>query len=145
MSENNQDGPLGAARQHRVKLRQAMSDVEGAAAGASGDPTWRADLTAALTELLSAFDGHVEEVDASDGLLAELVQLAPRLQGRVTKLDAEHPELRTMITSALGVVASGEISAVRSQTMSVLGALATHRQSGADLVYDVYNVDIGGE
>jgi hypothetical protein len=27
----------------------------------------------------------------------------------------------------------------------VLGALALHRQSGADLVYDAYNVDIGGE
>jgi hypothetical protein len=145
MSDENENGPLGAAREHRVKLRQAMVDVEQAAAGAAGDPTWRADLTAALTELLSAFDGHVEEVDAPDGLLKELVQLAPRLQARVAKLDGEHPELRTMIESAIGVVEAGDVADVRSETMAALGALAAHRTAGADLVYDAYNVDIGGE
>ena len=145
MNEMNEQGPLGAARRHRVKLMQAMADVEGAAAGAAGDPTWRADLAAALSELLSAFDGHVEEVDAPDGLLVDLVGMAPRLQMRVKRLSDEHPELRTMIESALAVVDAGDISDVRAETMVVLGALAAHRQSGADLVYDAYNVDIGGE
>jgi hypothetical protein len=145
MSENNEDGPLGAARHHRVKLRQAMADVEQAAAGAAGDPTWRSDLAAALTELLDAFDGHVEEVDAPDGLLAEVVGMTPRLQTRVKRLGDEHPGLRTMIESALGVVEGGDVADVRSETMAALGALAAHRQSGADLVYDAYNVDIGGE
>jgi hypothetical protein len=145
MSENDADGPLGAARHHRVKLRQAMAEVEGAAAGAAGNPTWHSDLVVALAELLSAFDGHVEEVDASDGLLAELVGMAPRLQKRVTRLGDEHPELRTKIEAAIVIVDEGEVAEVRSRTMSVLGSLAAHRQSGADLVYDAYNVDIGGE
>jgi hypothetical protein len=145
MNETNEQGPLGAARHHRVKLMQAMADVERGAAGAAGDPTWRADLAAALSELLSAFDGHVREVDAPDGLLSDLVGMAPRLQTRVKRLSDEHPELRTMIESALAVVDSGDISDVRAETMAVLGALALHRQSGADLVYDAYNVDIGGE
>lgn len=145
MSDTNEESPLGAARHHRVKLRQAMAEVEGAAAGAAGDPTWRADLAASLTDLLSAFDGHVEEVDAPDGLLVELVGMAPRLQTRVARLGDEHPELRTMIESARAVVDSGDVADVRAETMAVLGALASHRQSGADLVYDAYNVDIGGE
>ncbi len=145
MSENHEDGPLGAARHHRIKLHHAMVDVERAAAGAAGDPTWRADLGAALTELLEAFDGHVEEVDAPDGILADVVGMAPRLQNQVKRLGDEHAELRPMIESALGVVEGGDVADVRAETMAALGALAAHRQSGADLVYDAYNVDIGGE
>lgn len=142
---NGSGGPLGAARQRRLELKQAMSEVEIAAAGAAGDPTWRADLQAAFDELLIAYDGHVDEVEGPDGLLEELVQKAPRLSNHVARLGGEHPDLRVQIESTAAKIGSAEVSDVRREVLDVLVALAKHRQNGADLVYDAYNVDIGGE
>lgn len=34
--------------------------------------------------------------------------------------------------------------ALRSEVLDLLVAVARHRQRGADLVYEVHNVDIGG-
>jgi hypothetical protein len=35
------------------------------------------------------------------------------------------------------------VSSVRRQVTTLLGRLTLHRQAGADLVFDAYNVDIG--
>jgi hypothetical protein len=144
MSESGERA-LGGARHQRMRLKQALSEVEIAAAGASADPTWRDDLGAALSDLLDAFDAHVDEVEGGDGLLADVVTRAPRLAKRVDRLGAEHPPLRAQIVAARAKVATGDVDEVRSEILDALVALAKHRQTGADLVYDAYNVDIGGE
>jgi hypothetical protein len=136
---------LGAARLRRVELKQAMSQVEIAAAGAAGDPTWRGDLRVAMDDLLLAFDGHVNEVDGPGGLLAELIETAPRLSNRVSRLGDEHPALRARIALVIEQVGSAEVADVRGEVLDVLVEIARHRQQGADLVYDAYHVDIGGE
>jgi hypothetical protein len=144
MSDAN-EGPLGAARQRRVELKQAMSAAEIAAAGAAGDPTWRDDLRVALTDLRLAWDGHVGEVEGPEGLLPELVAKAPRLSSKVGRLGEEHAELRERIDEALVHLGSADVADVRAELLDVLVAIARHRQAGADLVYEAYNVDIGGE
>jgi hypothetical protein len=144
MSESGERA-LGGARHQRMRLKQALSEVEIAAAGASADPTWRDDLGAALSDLLHAFDAHVDEVEGGDGLLADVVTRAPRLAKRVDRLGAEHPPLRAQIEAVRAKVATGDVDEVRSDILDALVALAKHRQTGADLVYDAYNVDIGGE
>jgi hypothetical protein len=136
---------LGAARLRRVELKQAMSQVEIAAAGAAGDPTWRGDHRVAMDDLLLAFDGHVNEVDGPGGLLAELIETAPRLSNRVSRLGDEHPALRARIALVIEHVGSAEVAEVRGEVLDVLVEIARHRQQGADLVYDAYHVDIGGE
>jgi predicted NBD/HSP70 family sugar kinase len=144
MSEAD-EGPLGAARQRRIELKQAMSATEIAAAAAAGDPTWRGDLRAALDDLRRSWDHHVEEVEGPDGLLPELVGKAPRLAPKVARLDDEHSELRTRIDETIGHLDAGEVADLRAEVLDVLVAIARHRQLGADLVYDAYHVDIGGE
>lgn len=139
------EAALDAARQRRVELKRAVSEVEIAAAGAAADPTWRDDLRVALDGLLEAFDHHVDEVEGHDGLLDEMVLKAPRLSKRADRLRDEHPELRSQIVDVTGIVAASDVDEVRSRALDVLVAIARHRQAGADLVYDAYNVDIGGE
>ena len=136
---------LGAARERRSELKHAMSDLELAAAGAAGDPAWIDALREALAEVRAVFDAHVEEVEAADGLLAELVTEAPRLSNAVKRLNDEHPQLSKQIDACVALLDDADPHQIRGEVLDLLVALARHRHSGADLVYEAYHVDIGGQ
>jgi len=135
---------LDAARERRVELKQAMSALEVAAAGAAGDPSWSDALRSALTDVRESFDAHVEEVEASDGLLAELISDCPRLSPKVQRLRDEHSTLGAQIDACLATLDDPDPPEIRSEVLDLMVALARHRHAGADLVYEAYNVDIGG-
>ena len=136
---------LRAASGRRLELAQAISSVEDAAASASADPTWRSDLVAALDGLAAALSAHVDEVEGPDGLLAELLDRAPRFAGRVAGLRDEHDVLSHQVDDAIAATRGGRgVADVRSAVLVALTGFAQHRQRGADLVYEVYEVDIGG-
>ncbi len=136
---------LEAASRRRIELKEAVSATEVAAALPAGDPNTRDRLLRALDDLSAAWDQHAEAVEGDDGLLAELTQVAPRLVGRVTALEAEHPVVRNRIVEVAHAVKEGiDLAEVRDAALDVLVTIARHRQKGADLVYDGYNVDIGG-
>lgn len=145
MADDNSEALQAAARK-RLALKEAVSRVETAAASASAEPNWRSQLLARLEELDDALDRHVAEVEAADGLLAELTCVAPRLIGRIDEIKAEHPVLCHQAAQTLTVVADelSEADAVRSAVLELLTAVARHRQRGADLVYEGYDVDLGG-
>jgi hypothetical protein len=42
-------------------------------------------------------------------------------------------------------VTTGEVDGIRESATALLGMLSRHRQRGADLVFDAYQTDIGGE
>ncbi len=136
---------LEAARERRIELKQAMSTLELAAAGAAGDPTWLDALRSALADMREAFDAHVEEVEAPDGLLAELTDDCPRLSSRIERLRAEHPTLGDRIDACRARLEEPDPPEIRGEVLDLLVALARHRHAGADLVYEAYNVDIGGQ
>lgn len=151
MSESNvpdsatESEALGAARVRRVELKHAMSDLELAAAGAAGDASWADGLRAALADVSDALAAHVEEVEADGGLLADLVADAPRLTRRVQRLRDEHPELAARIAACRGLLDDPDPHEIRQGVLDLMVALVQHRHAGADLVYEAYNVDIGGQ
>jgi hypothetical protein len=136
---------LRSARARRQALAEAMSRAEQALAVPSGSPTWRDEVAAALAEVRSALDEHVSEVEGEEGLLAELRQMAPRLSSQSTHLEQEHPQLCDAADAAVRTVADAPVAEVRAAVLDLLLAIARHRQRGADLVYEAYNVDIGGQ
>jgi hypothetical protein len=136
---------LDAARERRVELKHAMSGLELAAAGAAGDATWIDGLRAALDEMEEALSAHVEEVEADDGLLSELVTDAPRLASRVQRLRDEHPQLADQVRGCRAMLDDPDPHEIRQGILDLLVALAHHRHFGADLVYEAYHVDIGGQ
>lgn len=151
MSDPNGEGSgpedpaaLEAARDRRVELKQAMSALEVAAAGAAGDPAWVDAMRSALADMGEAFDAHVVEVEAADGLLAELIDDCPRLSPKVERLRNEHPALGEQIARCQARLDEADPQELRNEVLDLLFALVRHRHAGADLVYDAYNVDIGG-
>lgn len=138
-----------AAGARRLELKAALSAVEIVAAGPAGAPGWRSRLTDALIDLAMALDTHVVEVERPGGLLAELTETAPRLVNHIDRLRDEHPALQAQVTAVIARAQADGADAVapdalRSEVLDLLVAVARHRQRGADLVYEVHNVDIGG-
>ena len=145
VTEKNRSSALRAAAEKRKELKQAVSDVETAIASASADPAWRVRLIVRLEELSGALLRHVEEVEAPNGLLDELTSIAPRLVNKIQHVRDEHPILCTRTSVAIGAVKEGAaVDLIRADVLGLLSAIATHRQAGADLVYEGYEVDIGG-
>lgn len=138
---------LSKARSRRTDLRQAMERLENAVAGPSPAPDqWIGAVEDGLVALRDALDAHISEVEAPDGLLADTLSRAPRLAPSVERLRREHRQLITSWDRAALALAEhpADKARVRRRVVSLLGRLAIHRQGGADLVYEAYNVDIGG-
>lgn len=129
----------------RKTLYEAMQGLEAAAARASGQPDWMNKIEESLTALSEALDHHVEEIEAENGLFAEVLDRAPRMRPMVDTLRDDHDELRAACRSALETArANPDIKprVMRRKIMAILGGLSMHRQDGAELLYDTHNVDL---
>ena len=143
--------PIAGAARHRTAMVKAMQRVERVAARASGSSDWYDVLISGLTELETALHGHINEVESPSGLLDEIVDNAPRLQRAAEDTKTHHRTLSDMVAALQEMVASSRdsgtppVSEVRAATVELLTELTRHRQKGADLIYEAYDVDIGGQ
>ncbi|MGH3655316.1 MAG: hemerythrin domain-containing protein [Micromonosporaceae bacterium] len=140
-------GHVGAALRQRVELLDSIHDFERAIAVPSDDPDWRDHAAHWLGQLRRTFAAHVAVTEGDDGLYAELLLTAPRLARPVRVLVREH----AMLTRAMENLAQWladpdlDVGQVRGRARDLLRELSQHRQRGADLVYEAYATDIGGE
>jgi hypothetical protein len=129
----------------RKSLYEVMQSLEAAAARASGQPDWMEKVTESLTALSVALDRHVEEIEAEDGLFAEVLDRAPRMRPMVDTLRDDHADLRAACRSAMETATSNpdiKPRVMRRKIMAILGRLSMHRQDGAELLFDTHNVDL---
>jgi Ala-tRNA(Pro) deacylase len=106
---------------------------------------WRRRLHRELQQLSRAADDHVAETEAPGGLLAEIVEQAPRLWREVERLRSEHVQLVDACARMLGRIEGADTPlSLRRQVNALLGGFERHRYRGADLVYEAFDVDIGG-
>jgi hypothetical protein len=141
------------ARRRRRPLRAAASALELAVAAPGGTgPKWCHRVHTRVKQVSAALEGHVVEVEGPSGLWNDIRVHAPRLIPMMDALKAEHHTLRQMVaqliedlTRITDKASKEEIAAVREKVVLLLGRITRHRQKGADLVYEAYNVDIGGE
>ena len=91
--------------------------------------------------------------EAPGAFLDELVSESPRLATPARRLRREHVDILESIVRSeerLTAPPSDEIAydawadEIRAELTTLLVALARHRQRGADLVYEAYDVDLGG-
>ncbi|MFB9239771.1 hypothetical protein ACFFWC_30300 [Plantactinospora siamensis] len=147
-SPSGPQGPsLRAARAHRLTLLADMQGVERALAVPAGDPRWRQRVAARVGALGRAFGEHMVMTEGHDGLYAELLDHAPRLTRGVHVLIREHAVVLDSITALRARLDHPEttIDQIRCWGGDLLRELSRHRQRGADLVYQAYQIDIGGE
>jgi hypothetical protein len=150
MASQSLPEPVGVARTRRAELLAAITALEGALATPARDPSWSARVQARTDRLATAFDDHIDATEGPDGMYADILRTAPRLQFAVARLAAEHDEARMAVT-ALGKLVddlSGPdrdaIERIRDEGTNLLAMLGRHRQRGADLVFEAYEQDIGG-
>lgn len=143
IAEGNLQWPFADARQgvieRRQELYEAMGKLESVTARPSGLADWRIEVEAALTDLDRRLQAHIE---SANGLFARILVDSPHLAPRIVELEDEHSELRTACRSAVSMAADWSSSRLRRKVNLLLARLAIHRQNGAELVFDAYNVDI---
>jgi hypothetical protein len=140
------------AARRRADLHHALVDVERAISSPAAGrlETWTGDVVKRLTILLDSIDEHIKVTERPEGLYDEILHLAPRLSSQVDRLRGEHPTLRDgtgQLIERLHSTAIGEgwpLEEARDDAQRLLGKIVKHRQQGADLVWEAYNLDIGG-
>lgn len=139
------------------ELLQLMSSFQRAVAVVPHNARWRNDVGERLSGLRQAFAEHVGVTEGPNGLYHELVNQAPRLAPGVHHLVQDHRELLAAMDGLEARVCSGsdqaepgggadpEVDQLRGWARQLIRELYEHRQRGADLVYEAYSTDIGGE
>jgi hypothetical protein len=134
----------GTIWERREMLREAMDRLEMAISGPSGADGWFESVGDRLGAVGDGLAMHFKVTEGPDGLLEEIMTRSPRLSNEVGEVGAEHAALRRALDGAMKQVRRGvDARAVRRKTMTLLARIADHRQRGADLVYEAFNVDLG--
>jgi hypothetical protein len=136
-----------ASRRHQVSLLHDIQAVERALAVPAVDPAWRRRLAVRLGRLHGTFADHVVVTEGPDGLYAELLDHAPRLARAVHVLISDHGAVAAAIAALRRRVDLPEagVDELRGWGSDLLRELSRHSERGADLVYQAYQLDIGGE
>ena len=142
---------LRAVRIRRESLYQALVGLEDALSTPIGDGArWRLRVAMAVDHAANRVEEHVRDTEAPDGLLHQVVTDSPRLVGKVDRLRDDHEYLEKevhQLQTALHEISDADVATrgvpIRNQALEFLGRLATHRQRGADMIYEAYQVDIG--
>jgi hypothetical protein len=140
--------PPHAERGRISPLGQTIRDLAAGALGtSSADRDWHTRLRSLLDPLRAAFAEHRAATEGATGLYADLVNEAPRLVNTVHVLVAEHDGLDTAMARLADSAEARDADpqVLRRHTLDVLVGLTRHRQQDADLVYEAYATDIGGE
>ena len=144
---------LDEAKRRRQTLHDAIVQLEVAISrpAAGRIPDWTAQVTKDMVGVRDAFEQHVFVTERPGGLYEEIKDRAPRLVGTVDRLHQEHPAITASIATLLARLEAGEVDTeawpldkTRDDLQRLIGSVVRHRQRGADLVWEAYNVDIGG-
>ena len=114
-------------------------------------PDWTAHVVKEITAVRDAWDQHVEHTEKPDGLYEEIVTMSPRLSGTIDRLRGGAPRDHRGGRRDAGPARAGRdrglpwpLDDARDDLQRLIGKVIRHRQKGADLVWEAYNVDIGG-
>ncbi|MDQ3826010.1 MAG: hypothetical protein M3325_09860 [Actinomycetota bacterium] len=146
-----EDRRLEELRRRRSEMREAMEALEAALARpvVAAGPAWSERVHVALVELSVDLRDHIDMTEGPDGIHEQIVKAAPRLAHGVTQLSADHSRLREILDQALasagGPTAEDHVERTREYGTALLGRLVRHRQHSSDLIFEAFQVDIGGE
>jgi hypothetical protein len=130
-----------------MELLGGIQRMENAIQTPVGDPAWQPRVTHAVAQLKAAFWEHVQATEGPGGLYAGVVDDAPRLAPYLTGLVVDHKTMWSQLDELegrLGAESHGH-EEVRRHAARLIREVWEHRQRGADLLYEAYETDLGGE
>ncbi|MEU8422867.1 hypothetical protein AB0C15_18515 [Micromonospora sp. NPDC048835] len=113
----------------------------------STQPRWREDVLLRLRPVRQGFAEHVRVTEGPTGLYRELLTQSPRLDHGVRLLTREHAVIVAAILAVQQIAerAGAHPDELRHRAGHLLRRLARHRRRGADLLWEAYQTDLGGE
>ncbi|MFQ5382389.1 MAG: hypothetical protein ACE5EF_12335 [Dehalococcoidia bacterium] len=118
----------------------------------AGHPdAWAKRLEKAVRDVAAAFQHHFEVAEGPDGHLHQIVDMSPSLIPKVTKQRHEHDELLVMVNHLADHIAEmGDLDTLlverfRLEAEVVHDAIHMHLARAADLLFEAYFRDAGGE
>jgi hypothetical protein len=154
MGEDEQEltPTLEETARRRADLHAALVEVEQAISSpaVAREADWAKEVVRHLEELGRTIAEHIEVTERPEGLYDEITHRAPRLSTKIERLREEHPAMRDGTIEAisklqtLGIGDAWPLEDARDDLQRLLGRIVRHRQLGADLVWEAYNLDIGG-
>jgi iron-sulfur cluster repair protein YtfE (RIC family) len=149
------NGSLGVVPQPRSELLDAVAYLEQALTAAHGRRVWTEELRDHLGRLRDEFVAHVRGVEDEAGLYRDILRASPRLAYRVSRLSVEHDTISREIDEVLALAGDvpedvpedrdSWVDRVYQRARTLVRRLSRHRQREADLIYEAYETDIGGE
>jgi hypothetical protein len=139
---------LAAVQERRDHFYEAIIELEKAMATAAGDEpqVWAGTAELAATAMRNVLRHHIQETEAPGSIYDDIVEHSPHLAHAAGKLQTEHAPLREAVDELIEGLASvrndEDVERARLRALDVLRALLLHRQRGAELVFDAYNVDV---
>ncbi|WP_247683286.1 hypothetical protein [Micromonospora sp. D93] len=111
------------------------------------EPSWREDVLLRLRPVRQGFAEHVRVTEGPSGLYRELLTQSPRLDHGVRLLTREHAAIVAAILAVQQIAEWSEAppDELRHRAGHLLRRLARHRRRGADLLWEAYQTDLGGE
>ena len=153
MTDELRSPALQEAAKRRRTLHEALVGLEMAISSPAAGriPDWTRLVAKEVTAVRDAWDQHIDGTEKPGGLYEEIVGTSPRLAGTIDRLRSEHPDItdavRLMVDRIENVQIGGlewPLDDARDDLQRFIGKVIRHRQRGADLVWEAYNVDIGG-
>ncbi|WP_433129788.1 hypothetical protein ACQPWW_05610 [Micromonospora sp. CA-240977] len=111
------------------------------------EPRWREQVLLRLRPVGRGFAEHVHATEGPAGLYRELLTQSPRLHHGVRLLTREHAGIIAAILAVQRIAEQPEADPdeLRHRAGHLLRRLARHRRRGADLLWEAYQTDLGGE
>ncbi|MFG1650753.1 hypothetical protein ACGFIE_12540 [Micromonospora sp. NPDC049275] len=118
-----------------------------AVALATSEPRWRETVLLRLHPVGQGFAEHVRATEGPAGLYRELLTHSPRLDHGIRLLTREHAPIVAAVLTMQRLAERSEASPdeLRRRAGHLLRTLARHRRRGADLLWQAYQTDLGGE
>jgi hypothetical protein len=111
-----------------------------------GDPAFEPGVIHAMAQLKAAFAEHVQVTEGPSGLYAGVLDDAPRLASYLNDLVGDHRSVWSALDELEGRLSDRHPpEAVLRHADRLIREVWQHRQRGADLLYEAYDTDLGGE
>ena len=139
---------LDAVRRRRAELSDSIAMVRAALADPVESPVvWGERVQQEVARLALDFVEHIDVTEGVGGLHESITESAPRLRRAVDVLTAEHDDMEADIADlALATeppVMARDVETIKVRGTLLLDRLVKHRQRGADLVYEAFELDLG--